>query len=97
MAGRPRLFRKQLILFERLLEPVDRQKLKLVMTPLWVKIGPCPPEFDKKDLMHAVGSTFGGLLSSEINGEFCRIRIQFDVQKQLRKSIFISSEGQGKI
>ncbi|MBA0611402.1 hypothetical protein Godav_012094, partial [Gossypium davidsonii] len=28
----------------------------------WLKIGPCPPECDKKDLTHAIRSTFGGIL-----------------------------------
>ncbi|KAK5844657.1 hypothetical protein PVK06_000797 [Gossypium arboreum] len=47
--------------------------------------GPCPPECDKKDLMHAVGSTFGSVIRSEIKGEFCRLKVNLDVQKPLRR------------
>ncbi|MBA0550743.1 hypothetical protein Golob_021665 [Gossypium lobatum] len=35
-------------------------------SPFWLKIGLCPPECDKKDLMHAIGSTFGGIMRLEI-------------------------------
>lgn len=41
----------------------------------------CFPEIDKKDLLHAIGGTFGGVLRSEISKEFCRHRINLDVQK----------------
>ncbi|MBA0599447.1 hypothetical protein Gorai_005667, partial [Gossypium raimondii] len=42
---------------------------------------------DKKDLMHAVGSTFGGVIQSKIKCEFCRFRVNFDVQRPLRRGI----------
>ncbi|MBA0580834.1 hypothetical protein Gorai_023035 [Gossypium raimondii] len=35
-------------------------------SPFWLKIGPCPSECDKKDLMHAIESTFGGIMRLEI-------------------------------
>lgn len=47
-----------------------------------MKVGSCSPECDKKDLMHAIGSTFGGLRSKVI-GEFCRIKVELDVQRPL--------------
>lgn len=94
---RPWIFRKQLIVFDRLVESIEHSKLHLVMTPLWFKIGPCPPKFDQKDLMHVIGSMFEGLLQCEDKKEYCRIKIQFDVQKQLRKGIFISSREQCKV
>ncbi|KAK5833005.1 hypothetical protein PVK06_016814 [Gossypium arboreum] len=45
---------------------------------------PYSPELDKKDLLHAIGVTFGGIIRSEINGEFCRLRVNLDVQNPLR-------------
>ncbi|KAK5784980.1 hypothetical protein PVK06_039521 [Gossypium arboreum] len=35
--------------------------------------------------MHTVGSTFGGVIRSEIKGDFCRLKVNLDVQKPLRK------------
>ncbi|KAH1114470.1 hypothetical protein J1N35_007848 [Gossypium stocksii] len=46
--------------------------------------------------MHAMGSTFGGVIRSGIKGEFCRIRVNLDVQKPLRRGIFVSPNRQGK-
>ncbi|TYI74850.1 hypothetical protein E1A91_D07G233300v1, partial [Gossypium mustelinum] len=46
--------------------------------------------FDKKDLLHAIGVTFGGVIRSEILGEFCRLRVLLNVQKPLRRGIFVS-------
>ncbi|KAH1056825.1 hypothetical protein J1N35_034890 [Gossypium stocksii] len=48
-------------------------------------IGSCLPEFDKKDLLHAIGVTFGGVIRFEIIGDSCRLRINLDVQKSLRR------------
>ncbi|KAH1047986.1 hypothetical protein J1N35_038770 [Gossypium stocksii] len=90
------LFLKQLIIFDRLLQLIERNKIRLIHSPFWVKISPCPPECDKKDLMHTVGSTFGGVIRAEIKGEFCRIRVNLDVQKQLRRGIFVSPNSKGK-
>ncbi|MBA0735211.1 hypothetical protein Gogos_019075, partial [Gossypium gossypioides] len=59
--------------------------------PFWIKIGPCLPEFDKKDLLHAIGVTFRGVLRSKITGEFCRLGIKLNVQKPLRRGIFVST------
>lgn len=60
MKGRPWLFQKQLIVFDRLTETVDREKIQLVESPYWIKIGSYPLECDCKYLMHVVGSTFRG-------------------------------------
>lgn len=57
-------------------------------------MGPSPPECDKTDLMHAVGSIFGGLMQSEIRCEFCRIKVVLNVHKSLRRGVFIQ-EGLG--
>ncbi|MBA0787023.1 hypothetical protein Gotri_027698, partial [Gossypium trilobum] len=67
-----------------------RDQIRLVSSPFWINIGPCLPEFDKKDLLHDVGVTFGGVLRSEILGEFCRLRVKLNVQRPLRRGIFVS-------
>ncbi|MBA0818733.1 hypothetical protein Gohar_021793, partial [Gossypium harknessii] len=87
MECQPWLFRKQLILFDRLSKPMARDQIRLVSSPFWIKIGPCLPEFDKKDLLHAIGVTFRGVLRSEIMGEFCSLRVKLNVQKPLRREI----------
>lgn len=46
--------------------------------------------------MHAVGSTFEGVIRLEIKCEFCRIRVNLDIQKPLGRGIFISPNKQGK-
>ncbi|KAH1063903.1 hypothetical protein J1N35_028890 [Gossypium stocksii] len=79
MEGRPWLFRKSLILFERLCSAIEREKIQLISSPFWLKIGSCSPEFDKKDLSHEIGSTFRGLIRSKINGDICRLNINMDV------------------
>lgn len=68
---------------------IDRSNLCLVQSSFLLKIGHCPPERDKKDLTYAIGSTFGGIISLEIIGEFCHIKVDLDVQKPLRRGIFI--------
>lgn len=70
LEGRPWLFRKQLIIFERLTEPMERKKIWLVLSPFWLKVGPCPSECDRKELMDATGSTFGGVLIFKSKGKF---------------------------
>ncbi|KAH1057402.1 hypothetical protein J1N35_035467, partial [Gossypium stocksii] len=52
-----------------------------------IKIGSCPPEFDKKDLLYAIRVTFGGVIRSEISGDLCCLRIKLDVQKPLHRAI----------
>lgn len=89
LEGRPWLFRRKVILFDRLKEPMERKKIRLICSPFWVKVGSCPPECECKDLMHAIRFTFGGLLHSEEKGDYCHIRVQLDMQKQLRRGIFI--------
>ncbi|MFQ6666871.1 hypothetical protein Gotur_033076 [Gossypium turneri] len=96
MEGRPWLFRKSLILFDRLTHSVERSKICLNSTPVWLKIGPCLPEFDKKDLLHAIGVTFGGVIRSEISGEWCHLKINLNVQKPLRRGIFVSSDNRNQ-
>ncbi|KAG8483158.1 hypothetical protein CXB51_022103 [Gossypium anomalum] len=96
MEGRLWFFRKQLLLFDRITEPMEWGKIRLVTSPFWIKIGPCPPKCDKKNLMHTVGSTFEGVIRSEIKGELCRRRVNLDVQKPLRRGIFVSLNKQGK-
>ncbi|MBA0721345.1 hypothetical protein Golax_008900, partial [Gossypium laxum] len=96
LEGRPWLFRRQLIIFDRLLGPTDRKQIRLVCSPFWLKIGLCPPECDKKDLMHAIGSTFGGVIRSEVKRDFFQLRVQLDVRKPLRRGIFISADKKKK-
>ncbi|MFQ6641427.1 hypothetical protein Gotur_016322 [Gossypium turneri] len=85
MEGRPWLFRKSLILFGWITQSVERSQIWLNSSPVWLKVGPCLLEFDKKDLLHAIGITFGGIIRSKINGEWCRLKINLDVQKPLRR------------
>ncbi|MBA0880339.1 hypothetical protein Goshw_004512 [Gossypium schwendimanii] len=89
MEGQPWLFRKSLIIFDRLINLVERDQIRLVTSPFWIKIGLCLPEFDKKYILHAIGVTFGGVVRSEINGEFCRLRIKLNIQKPFRRGIFV--------
>ncbi|KAH1057101.1 hypothetical protein J1N35_035166 [Gossypium stocksii] len=77
--------------------PIERSKIRLVLSPFWIKVGPCLPGCDKKDLMHAIGSTFGGVLRSKVKGDFCWLKIQLDAQKPLRRGIFVSAGNQEKI
>ncbi|KAL1072470.1 hypothetical protein V6Z11_D11G155600 [Gossypium hirsutum] len=79
LKGRPWLFRKSVIIFDRLCQAVERDQIRLISSPFWIKIDSRFPEFDKKDLLHAIGATFGGVLRSEINEEFCRLRINLGV------------------
>ncbi|KAH1046825.1 hypothetical protein J1N35_037609 [Gossypium stocksii] len=83
MEGQSWLLWNNIIIFDRLIKPMDRSQIKLLSTPFWTKTGPYSPEFDKKDLLHAIGVTFGGIIRSEIIGEFCRLRVKLDVQKPL--------------
>lgn len=96
MEGYPWFFHQQLIIFYSLVCPVERSKIKLIVFPFWLKVGLCLPERDKKDFMHAIGTTFGGLIRSEIKGEFCRLRVHLDAQKPLRRGIFILMENSKK-
>ncbi|KAA3472331.1 reverse transcriptase [Gossypium australe] len=48
MEGRPWLFRKYLILFERLSNSIDRDQIRLTSLPYWIKFGPVLLEFDKR-------------------------------------------------
>ncbi|MBA0631614.1 hypothetical protein Godav_000473, partial [Gossypium davidsonii] len=85
MEGRPWHFRKSIILFDRLIQAVERDQIRLNSSPFWIKIDSYLPEFDKKELLHAIGVTFGGVLRFEINKVCCRLRITLDVRKPLRR------------
>ncbi|MBA0823754.1 hypothetical protein Goarm_020460, partial [Gossypium armourianum] len=78
LAERPWLFRRNLVIFKKLDKAMERSNLHLVEFPFWLKIGHCPPECENKDLTHAIGSTFEGIISSEINGDFCLIKVELD-------------------
>ncbi|MBA0701079.1 hypothetical protein Goari_027451 [Gossypium aridum] len=91
MEGRPWLFCKSLILFNRLSQEVERDQISINSSPFWIKIDSHLPDFDKKDLMHAIGVTFGGVIRSKISDTCCRLRINLDVRKPLRRGIFVSS------
>lgn len=39
--------------------------------------------------MHARGSTFGGVLRSDIKGYFCQLRVNLDVHKPFCRGLFI--------
>ncbi|MFQ6655473.1 hypothetical protein Gotur_026010 [Gossypium turneri] len=39
---------KNLVIFDRLTKPMERNQIRLVSSLFWIKIGPCLPEFDKK-------------------------------------------------
>lgn len=91
MEGRLWLFRMNLILFDRLLEPVERKKIKLDSSPFWLKVGLCPFECGFKDLMQAIEVTFGGVIRAKSKGDYWRICVQLNVQKPLRRGIFVLS------
>ncbi|MBA0880329.1 hypothetical protein Goshw_001945 [Gossypium schwendimanii] len=96
MEGRPWFFRKSVILYDRLTKQIKRAQIRLTSSPFWIKIGSCLPEFDKKDLLHAIGVTFGGVIRSEINGNSCRLKINLDVQKPLRRESNLIGKGNMK-
>lgn len=75
LARRPWLFHKQVVLFERLTAPIKRSKIRLVMSPFWIKVRHCSPECNKEDLMSAVGSMFGGSNQTKIKGDYCRLKV----------------------
>ncbi|KAH1122654.1 hypothetical protein J1N35_005814 [Gossypium stocksii] len=79
------------------MKPYRSIKNQACPSPFWLKISPCSPKFDKKDLLHAIGSTFGGIIWSKIKVEFCRLWVQLDVQKPLRQHIFILVGGNARV
>ncbi|KAK5833590.1 hypothetical protein PVK06_017438 [Gossypium arboreum] len=89
LEGQPWIFPMQLVIFDRLENPIERSKIRLVLSLYWIKIRSCPLKNDKKDLMHAIGSTFGRVIKLEVKGDFCWLSIQLDVQKPLRREIFV--------
>lgn len=79
LEGTSCLFRRKLFLFYWIREPTERKKIKLTSSLYWVKVGPCPSECERKDLMHATGSIFNGLMRAEEKGDYCRIKVSLDV------------------
>lgn len=71
LEGRPWLFWKQMIIFDKLTKLVERNKIRLVINPFWIKVSPCLSKCGRKDLMHAIETTFGGVIRSKIKGKFC--------------------------
>ncbi|XP_052478479.1 uncharacterized protein LOC128034005 [Gossypium raimondii] len=88
LEGMPWFFRNSVILFDRLCQAVDRNQILLTSSPYWMKIDSISPEFDKKDLMHAIGATFGRVLRSETNEDSCRLKVNLDVRRPLRRGIW---------
>ncbi|PPD79667.1 hypothetical protein GOBAR_DD23405 [Gossypium barbadense] len=43
MEGQPWLFRKSLVIFDRLTKPMERDQIRLVSSLFWIKIGPSLP------------------------------------------------------
>ncbi|MBA0576851.1 hypothetical protein Golob_027514, partial [Gossypium lobatum] len=98
LEGKPWLFhKKSIILFDRLFQAMERDHIRLISSPFWMKTNSCFPEFDKKDLLHAIGATFGGVLRYEINEDFCQLRINLDAQRPLRRGIFVSTDDVNKV
>lgn len=46
--------------------------------------------------MHAIGSSFGGLLQSKTKWESCRIRVMVEAHKPLRLGVFVLDEDQNR-
>ncbi|MBA0773020.1 hypothetical protein Gotri_008324 [Gossypium trilobum] len=42
------VFEKNLVILDRLTKLMERDQIRLVSSPFWIKIGMCLPEFDKK-------------------------------------------------
>lgn len=89
LEGRPWLFLKQLILFQRIWGSIDRSKLHLAVSLFWLKVGHCTPECDRQDLVRAIGATFEGAVGFEVKGDFCRISVNLNVRKPFRHGIFV--------
>lgn len=66
-------------------------------SPFWIKINSCPPECDKKGLMHEVGTMFEGVLRSEVIGDVCQIKVQLNVKKPLWRGVFVQVDSNEEI
>lgn len=97
LEGRLWFFRRHLVIFDRLIQSVQHSQVNLVLSPCWLRIGPYPLECDKKDLMHALESTFGGLIRSEIMRECCQIRFMINAEKPLRRRLFVETSDRDKV
>lgn len=86
-----------MIIFYHLRNPRDRSKIRLVLSPIWLKIDHWSSKFDKKVSLYVVRSTFGGVIRLKIKGDFCHLQVQLDAQKPLRRGIFISINGNEKV
>lgn len=40
----------------------------MASSSFWIKARPCPPKCDRNDLMHAISTTFGGVIQLESKG-----------------------------
>lgn len=96
MEGKPWFFQKQLVMFNRLTKPMTRSKVRLVLSTFWAKVGLYPPECDREELMQAINSTFGRVLSLKTKGVFSRMRVTVDVRKPLRQGIFMLTDSKLK-
>ncbi|KAH1130931.1 hypothetical protein J1N35_002309 [Gossypium stocksii] len=92
-----RKFEIQVVGQNILKEATERSNIKLIFSSFWLKIGLCPPECEKKDLMHAIDSTFRGILRSEIKSDVCRLKVQLNARKPLRRGIFNATGDQEKV
>lgn len=72
-----------MVLFYRLNEPIERKKIRLLSCPYWIRVGPYPLECEPKDMMHAINSTFRGLLRYEVKENYCRLQVMLNVKKVL--------------
>lgn len=69
---------------------MESKQIRLVESPFWLKVGPCPPKCDKKDLIYVVGSTFDGVIRVEEKDDFSRIKVLLNMMKPLQCGIFVS-------
>lgn len=76
------------------MELIERSKIRLVLSTYWLKVGPCPSECVRKDLMHVIGSTFGGVIRFETKGDFCQIKVLLDVWMPFHRGIFVLTNSQ---
>lgn len=91
------LFRRYLIVFEHLMESKNRDNIRLISSPFWIKVDPCPIKCDRKDLINAISSTFGGLIRPKSKDEYYRLRVNLDITKPLKRGIFVSTNAHDKL
>lgn len=67
----------EMIMGRRLVEHMERSKIWLVLSPYWLKIGPCPTKCDSKDLMLAIRSTLVVLSNLKQKGIFFELKFHW--------------------